>query len=294
MRGDLHKNIKAYSAAFVAILFWSSSFPAVKYSLDYYSPEALMLLRFLIASIFLMGFCAVKKVPFPHKRDLPLFALSGLSGIFLYMWAFNAGTELVTSGISSFIIASSPVYTLIFSILFLKEKSNKLIWAGVLLSFGGIIIIGVTQVSEMRINIGFWILLFAAVSTSIYNVINKRIVQKYSAIQATIYTIVFGTIPMFVFLPNLIREFPGTPINVNLMVVYLGLFPAALAYFLWGYALLMTKKTIYVTSFLYLIPFFASVLAFFWLGETLPILAVFGGVLIAIGMVITNSRNAGD
>ena len=277
-----------YAAALLTVLFWSSSFPAVRYTLGYYSPEALMLFRFLVAVLLLLGYCAVKKVPPPRARDLPAFASAGFVGLFLYMWAFNTGSVMVLSGISGFIIASSPVFTLILSMIFLKEKAGPLIWFGVLLSFGGIIIIGFTQVTEMRLNSGVWLLLSAAVFTSIYNIIQKIILRKYTALQATAYSIAFGTLFMCIFIPDLIRELPGGPMSANIVVIYLAIFPGALAYFLWGYALSKAEKTVYATSFLYLSPFLASVMAFFWLGERLSLMAFLGGVVVVMGMVITN------
>ena len=284
--------ILPYMAAVGTALFWSSSFPAVRYTLEYYSPESLMIFRFLVASAVLLAYCAVKKVPPPRKEDLALFAASGFVGLFLYMWAFNVGTSLVLSGISSFIIASAPVFTLLMSIVFLKEKAGLMLWIGVLISFAGIVIIGTTQVTEMRINIGMLLLLSAAVFTSAFNILQKRILRKYTVMQATSYSVAFGTLFMCVFLPDLIQEFPAAPMQVNMLVVYLGVFPAALAYFFWGYALSKVEKTIYVTSFLYLVPFLASIMAFLWLGEQMPVMALLGGVVVVLGMVITNAFKA--
>lgn len=269
-------------------MFWSSAFPAVKYTLEYFSPEALMVYRFLMATAFLLGGCVIKKVPLPRKKDVPLFALSGFVGLFLYMWTFNTGTNLVPSGISGFFIASSPVFTLILSIIFLKEKAGILIWAGVLVSFGGIVIIAATQAEGMQINQGVWLLLFAAVATSFFNIIQKRILRKYTVMQATAYSVTFGTLFMLIFLPRLVREFAHAPMAANIIVIYLALFPAAVAYFLWGYALAKAEKTVYVTNFVYLSPFLASLMAFVWLGERVPPLAFVGGVIVVMGMVITN------
>ena len=287
-RSDRRSSVMPYIAAAVAVLFWSSAFPGVRYALRYYSPESLMLFRFLIAAVLFLGYCGVKKVPLPRKKDLPLFISAGLSGLFLYMWAFNTGTSLVPSGVSGFIIAAAPVFTLILSVIFLKEKVGFFTWLGVLISFAGIVLIALTQVTEMQLNLGIWLLLAAAVMTSVYNIVQKRILQSYSVMQATAYSVVLGTLPMCIFLPNLIREFPYAPISADLVVVYLGLFPAALAYFLWGYALSGAEKTVYVTNFLYLSPFLASIIAFFWLGESIPGLAFFGGVIIIAGMIISN------
>ena len=280
--------ILPYLSASATVLLWASAFPAVRYVLEYYSPESLMIFRFLVASAVLLAYCIVKKAPLPKKKDLPLFISAGFVGLFLYMWAFNTGAGLVLSGISSFIISSAPVFTLLFSIVFLKEKAKPVIWLGVLISLAGILVIGTTQATEMQLNVGVWLLLSAAVFISIYNIIQRRIFRDYTVTQATAYSVAFGTLFMCIFLPDLIREFPAAPMQANVLLVYLGVFPAALAYFLWGYALSKAEKTIYITSFLYLVPFVASVMAFFWLGEVIPPLAFLGGVIVVIGMLITN------
>jgi drug/metabolite transporter (DMT)-like permease len=150
------------------------------------------------------------------------------------------------------------------------------------------VIIGATQVTDMEINVGILFLFIAAVSASVYMIIQRRILQKYTTIQATAYSIFCGTAFMLIFLPRLINEFTISLVSVNLIVVYLGAFPAALAYFLWGYALSKAEKTIYVTNFLYLVPFVSSLIAFLWLGEIMPMLAFAGGFVVIAGMVIIN------
>jgi len=282
--------IMPYLAAGGTVLFWSSAFPAVKFSLDYYSPENLMLFRFLVASALLLAYCGIKKVPLPKPRDLPMFAVCGFVGIFMYMWAFNAGTNMVTSGISGFIIASAPVFTLILSIIFLKEKASLPIWAGIIVSFAGIVIIASTQVTDLQINLGVWVLLSAAIFASIFIIVQRLLLKKYSVMQVTAYPIVLGTIFMCIFAPNLLRELPNAPMVANAVVVYLGLFPAAIAYFLWGYALAKSEKTVYVTSFLYLSPFLTIIIAFIWLDETITPLAFVGGIVVIAGMVLTKLK----
>lgn len=284
---QFYKEATPFLAAAGTVLFWASAFPAVRYSLEYYSSGALMIFRFLVASAVLLGYCAVKRVSLPHKEDLPLFMLSGLIGLFVYMWAFYTGAAMVLSGISGFIIASAPVFTLLLSIIFLKEKAGLLVWLGVIISFTGIVIIGATQVSEMQLNTGIWLLLLASVSTSIFNIFQRRLLRKYTAMQATAYSVACGTLFMCVFLPDLAREMPGVPMSANMVVVYLGVFPAATAYFLWGYALSKAGKTIYAVNFLYLVPFLASVMAFLWLGEIMPGMAFVGGITVVTGMIIT-------
>ena len=288
MKVLLQSRAVSYFAAGGAVLFWASSFAAIRYSLRYYSPEAIMLFRFIIASAVLLGYCVYKKIPLPQKRDIPLFIASGFVGLFIYMWAFITGTSFVSAGISSFVIATSPIFTLILSIVLLKEKAGLLIWVGVLISFAGIAVISLSQAGEVQRSIGILLLLAASVSTSMLTIIQKRLLQKYTALQCSAYSVGFAVLFMFIFLPALVREFPHAPMYANFVIVYLGVFPAATAYFLWSLALSKAEKTVYVTSVLYLVPFLASIIAFLWLGEEMPALALLGGVIIITGMVITN------
>ena len=249
-----------------------------------------MLYRFIIASVFLLAYCVVKKIPPPKFEDAPLFILSGFTGLFLYMWAFNAGTVHVPAGISSFIISSAPMITLVLSVFMINEKATPLIWIGAITSFVGIGIIGLANEGDFRLSFGILLLIAAAIFTSFYNIFQKQILEKYSPLQATTYSIAYGTVPMFIFMPNLMRELPGTYISVHLIIAYLAIFPAAIAFFLWIYALSKAEKVIYVTSFSYLSPFLATIFAFLWLGETIPATAIVGGVVVIAGMIIAGMR----
>jgi len=116
-----------------------------------------------------------------------------------------------------------------------------------------------------------------------------RILTKtYTALEATTYTIIAGTLGTLLFLPNAISEMPDSNLTVNLIVFFMGVFPAALAYLAWSYALSKAKKTAHVTVFSYLIPLISALLAFLWLGETISIFTFIGGLVIIAGMILTN------
>jgi len=68
----------------------------------------------------------------------------------------------------------------------------------------------------------------------------------------------------------------------------MGVFPAAVAYLAWSYALAKANKTANVTVFSYLIPFVSALIAYFWLKETLTIFVLIGGIVIIAGMLLTN------
>jgi len=278
---------KSTIAALITVFLWASAFPAVKYLLDYYSPTSILVFRFLVASLTIIAVILIKKVKLPDKKDLPLFALAGFLGIFLYFLLFNYGVNLVPSGVSSFLIASAPVFATLFSIFILKEKVKLLSWIGILVSFCGLLVVTASQMSGFVMNMGVILLIGASISTSLYTIIQRKLVRKYTPFEAAAYSVLFGTFFTLVFLPGLIREFPQVPLAINIIPLYLGVFPAAIAYLAWSYALAKARSTAHVTMFMYLVPFLATILAFFFIGEQITLFAFIGGVVIIAGMLIS-------
>lgn len=276
-----------YASALLAVVLWGSSFPATRYVLQDYSPAALMLFRFSIASVTLCIIGAIRKIRLPKLKDFPMLILAGLSGVFFYSFFFNHGSVTVEAGISSFIIAASPVFTLILARVFLKEKLTLLSWIGVAMGLVGVAAVTLTQSSSFSFNLGILLIIGASVSSGIYTHFTRIVTKKYTALEATTYAMVSGTIGMLIFVPDLARALPQSNVTVNLFVVFLGVFPAALAYLAWGYAVAKAEKTAHVTVFSYLIPFISSLLGYIWLHETLSALAWIGGIVIIAGMVLT-------
>ena len=298
----LSKQTLTYLAAVTAMLLWASAFPATRYVLQFYTPVTIMLLRFTAASITLIIIGIIRKMRVPGLRDMPLFIASGISGVILYSYLFTTGSVTVVSGISSFIISTSPVFTLILSRIFLKEKVKLICWIGVAVSFIGLAAVTLTQITEFTFNLGVFLLICAAVSSGIYTIVIRKISltspdtketpgnQKapYTALEATTYTILIGTISMVFFIPDVIREIPDSNLTVNLLVILMGVFPSGLAYLAWSYALATADKLAHITVFTYLIPFISALIAYFWLHETLTVYALIGGVIIIAGMLMTN------
>jgi len=255
---------KSTIAALITVFLWASAFPAVKYLLDYYSPTSILVFRFLVASLTIIAVILIKKVKLPDKKDLPLFALAGFLGIFLYFLLFNYGVNLVPSGVSSFLIASAPVFATLFSIFILKEKVKLLSWIGILVSFCGLLVVTASQMSGFVMNMGVILLIGASIATSLYTIIQRKLVKKYTPFEAAAYSVLFGTFFTLVFLPDLIREFPQVPLAINIIPLYLGIFPAAIAYLAWSYALAKARSTAHVTMFMYLVPFLATILFLFY------------------------------
>jgi len=281
--------VRTLAALGVTLVFWASAFAGIRAGLEAYAPGHLALFRFLVASAVLVGYAALTRMRMPEVRDLPAILLLGFLGITVYHVALAYGEVSVTAGAASLLIASGPVLTAFLANVFLGERLNIWGWLGIAVSFLGVALVALGEGEGVRFDQGAFLILLAAFSTSLYFVFQKPYLKKYNALQFTSYTIWSGTFFMLAFLPGLAHSIQVAPLDATLAVVYLGVFPAALAYVTWTYALSRAPASI-ATSFLYLSPVLAILIAWLWLGEIPLVLSMVGGFLTLLGVVLTNTR----
>lgn len=294
MEGNLPNKTKVATKYMVllyfALFFWASAFVTIRSSLESYSPEAMALLRFLVASVVLLIFSFFKKLKRPELKDMPMFILGGLAGITIYHVALNIGEQTVTAATASFIIGGIPIFTGILSIFFLNEFLKKWGWIGIFISFVGIGIISFSEGEFGKFNWGTLLVALAAIVAAIYTIIQKKLLVKYRPLEVSIYTIWIGTILMLFFLPDLIKEFPNASLKSTLEVVYMGIFPAAIAYVIWTYVLPKFQTATHITTYLYFNPILTMIIAFFWIKEIPNIFSILGGIVVLIGVILTNTK----
>jgi len=234
-------------------------------------------------------YAVVIRMPLPKVRDLPAILLLGFLGITVYHVALSHGEVTVTAGAASLLIGSGPVFTALLATLFLGERLKVWGWLGIAISFSGVALIALGEGEGVSFDPGAFLILLAALGISLYFVFQKPYLKKYSAVQFAAYTIWAGTLFMLIYLPGLAPAVRSAPLGATLAVVYLGVFPAALAYVSWSYALSRSPASI-AASFLYLSPVLATLIAWVWLREVPVVLSLAGGGLSLCGVVLVNTR----
>jgi len=273
----------------VTLFFWASGFAGIRAGLSAYAPGHLALFRFLVASAVLAVYALVIRMPLPKARDLPAILLLGFLGVTVYHVALSHGEVTVTAGAASLLIGSGPVFTGLLATLFLGERLKAWGWLGIATSFSGVALIALGEGEGVSFDPGAFLILLAALGISLYFVFQKPFLKKYSAVQFAAYTIWAGTLVMLIYLPGLAPAVRSAPLGATLAVVYLGVFPAALAYVSWSYALSRSPASI-AASFLYLSPVLAGLIAWVWLREVPAVLSLAGGGLSLCGVVLVNTR----
>ena len=270
-----------------AVILWGSAPVGIRAALPGYTPAQLSLLRFSIASVLLAIYAPFAGIRRPRPQDIPSLILASLLGITFYNIILNVGLTTVSAATASFMVAATPIWTVLLAMVFLGERLTPFGWSGVLLSFLGIGLIADQGGHGLHFSPGALYILLGTFAYAGYQVVQKRLLVRFNAFEFTCYSCWFGTVLMIPFGRGLIAAMHSAPLAATLAVVYLAVFPAAIANVGWTYALSFIPAS-RMSSFLYLMPVVTLVIGWVWLREVPSLLSLAGGALAIVGVSMVN------
>ncbi|HEI7406730.1 TPA: DMT family transporter [Staphylococcus aureus] len=270
------------------IILWGSAFPMIKIALNDFSAESLSAFRLILATIILLPFVIIKKLPTPELRDIPVIFILGFCGFVIYHTALNFGETLISAGISGILVSTTPIFSSALAYIFLKEHFSKWNWLSSLVAFIGISIISISKDDYTTINVlGVFIILLASFSESLYFTLQKKYIEKYGFIAFTLYTIMASSPFMLIFIPEIINDIHGATFTSIVSVLYLAIFPTIIPYVLLAY-IVKSVGVSDATMSLYLTPIVSLLLSYLLLDELPTTLAIIGGIITLLGVSLSN------
>ncbi|HDJ1215970.1 TPA: DMT family transporter [Staphylococcus aureus] len=270
------------------IILWGSAFPMIKIALNDFSTESLSAFRLILATIILLPFVIIKKLPTPELRDIPVIFILGFCGFVIYHTALNFGETLISAGISGILVSTTPIFSSALAYIFLKEHFSKWNWLSSLVAFIGISIISISKDDYTTINVlGVFIILLASFSESLYFTFQKKYIEKYGFIAFTLYTIMASSPFMLIFIPEIINDIHGATFTSIVSVLYLAIFPTIIPYVLLAY-IVKSVGVSDATMSLYLTPIVSLLLSYLLLDELPTTLAIIGGIITLLGVSLSN------
>ena len=132
--------LSTYAKLMGAVLAWGGTFIAAKFAVQHSSVEMAALLRFILASLALLGILYLKRGKFPRLNRLQfLFVLLlGLTGVMLYNLFFFFGLQTVEAGRGALIITSNPIWVAFGSALFFRQPLRLVHIIGLLVCLAGV------------------------------------------------------------------------------------------------------------------------------------------------------------
>lgn len=282
--------VVSYSEAAVAVILWGASYLWTNEILSQNVPVFIFIFfRMLFAAIILTSVMLILgKLQKIKKKDFWTFILLALFEPFLYFIGESYGIRITGSPTTaSVIIATIPVFTLLYGVLFFKEKITPLNIIGVLLSVGGIMLFSFKK-GGMHVNYfyGVLFLLLAVASSVAYSIIGRKLTEEYSSPTILTYQFVFGT--MFFLVPFLLVGLPDwNPAFVTWSVIrpllLLSIFASCVAYGLY-LNMLRDLGLVRASVFTAIVPVFSGLGAFL-LGQESFVWSQILGIVFAVSGV---------
>ena len=282
----------AVVAGLTTVVLWASAFVGIRAAGDELSGGPLALARLLVAAVVLGGLVLARRGPAARiprfaRRDLGAVVLCGLLWFAAYNVVLNEGERRVDAGTAAMLVNVGPILIALLAGAVLREGYPRSLVRGLGVAFAGAVIIGLaTRSTSPDAAWGAALCLLAAVLYAGGVIAQKPALARHSALDVTFVACLVGAIACLPFAPALAGELGRADAGAVAWAVYLGVFPTAIAFTTWAYALSRTTAG-RMGALTYLVPPLAVALGWALLGETPPAVALAGGALCLAGVVIT-------
>ncbi|WP_394817735.1 DMT family transporter [Streptomyces doebereineriae] len=280
----------AAGAATVTVILWASAFVSIRSAGAAYSPGALALGRLLSGALALGVICLIRREGLPPRSAWRGIAVSGVLWFGFYMVVLNWGEQQVDAGTAALVVNIGPILIALLGARLLGDAMPPRLLAGMAVSFAGAVTVGLSMSDDGGSSVlGVILCLLAAIAYAGGVVAQKPALGSATPLQVTTFGCFTGAVLCLPFAGQLVSEAADAPASATLNMVYLGVFPTALAFTTWAYALARTTAS-RMGATTYAVPALVVLMSWLALGEVPGLLTLAGGALCLAGVAVSRSR----
>ena len=273
------------------MIFWSFSFIWFKEANKTFLPITIVFIRLTLSVVLLTTYLIITRNFMKiRKEDRKLFLMLALFEPFIYFLGESYGLTYVSATVCSVLIATIPVFATIGAWLLFKERLKVINYAGIILSFIGVLIFILNSDGTLSFNIkGLGLLMIAVLSAVGYNLTLSRLVGYYSPVYIVNVQNIIGAIlflPLFLIFD--LKSLINTPFTFAMVIpiLELAIFASCGAFILFAYSVKnmgITKANVFSNS----IPVFTALFSFLLFGEKLTIQNIAGMAIVITGLFLS-------
>ena len=292
MRNRIEVTVKKKAILYTVLagFLWGTSFPSIKFGLQYMTPFTFVFLRFLIASLTMFSIMLISKnLGFNHNNKRLILFLGIMNGI-AYLFQY-VGMVYTLAFASSLFVNLSVVWVALMSPVTLKERLGRKKVAGVLLSLVGVVMmttnldfgsLGTVDVA------GNLLVISAGVIWAAFIIYNKPLVEKTTnLIQSMTWILFFTMIPLLPIATFSMENIFTLSWNAWLSIIYTAIVCWVIPYFFWLKGL---KHISPITSAIVLLTeiVVAVTISAIFLGEILTVISGIGAAFIMVAILLVS------
>jgi drug/metabolite transporter (DMT)-like permease len=275
--------------------FWGSMGIFVrKLSTFGFSPIQIVSIRLTIAALVfaLLLFIKDRSGFRIALRDLPLFLGLGFGSILFFTVCYFSAITIMPLSTAAILLYTSPIWIMLMSVLFFREKLNRIKLIALALAFAGCVLVSGISGEGLTLT-GLLLGLGSGIGYGLYSILGTIALRKYSPYTVTTYTFLFAAAGSWLVCgpADLISKFAAADNLTGLLFfcVLTGLVTAVipfLAYTLGLRTVEASKAGILAT----IEPLVATLVGIIVFSEPVTLLSGLGIVMILIAVILLNRK----
>jgi len=284
--------VAGYGLVLTLSLIWGLAFVAIRRAEFELSPENLTVLRWLLASVGFLVLAPIYGKPKKpiQRKHVPRLLVVSFASVVGYHLSLNYAETIVSSGLAGLLISFGPIFIVLLSSIFLKEKIGKnLIFALALALIGATILTIDADLSFLMITGPFAVIL-AAFMYAVYSVGSKPLVHEYGPIAVAVWAALIGTVfalPLISW--NFFTQISTLSLAGWFSVAYLAIISTVIANMIL-YTLIGNRAVSRLSVQLYLIPLVSLVGGILLLDEAWSIFTIIGACFLLSGIALATHK----